>query len=76
MILHENETLPKAEMEDIQLARLQETVRNVYEKVPFYRDKFDQAAIQPSDIQTLADLKRLPFTKKTDLSFFILGAIG
>ena len=67
MILHENETLPKAEMEDIQLARLQETVRNVYEKVPFYRDKFDQAAIQPSDIQTLADLKRLPFTKKTDL---------
>ena len=67
MILHENETLPKAEMKDIQLARLQETVRNVYEKVPFYRDKFDQAAIQPSDIQTLADLKRLPFTKKTDL---------
>ena len=69
MILHENETLPKAEMEDIQLVRLQETVRNVYEKVPFYRDKFNQTAIQPGDIQTLADLKRLPFTKKTDFFY-------
>ena len=67
MILHEIETLAKAEMEEIQLARLQSTVRNVYEKVSFYRDKFDQAAIRPEDIKTLADLKRLPFTKKADL---------
>ena len=67
MILHETETLSKEEMEELQLTRLKETVKQVYEKVPFYRQKFIDAHFQPESIKTLADLKRLPFTQKSDL---------
>lgn len=67
MILHEAETLSKREIEELQLKRLQQTVERVYDKVPFYRTKFDENNIKPQDINSLADLKKLPFTKKTDL---------
>ena len=67
MILHEAETLSTDRMEEIQLTRLQETVRNVYEKVPFYREKFDDMNLRPEHIQTKDDLRKLPFTKKSDL---------
>ena len=39
----------------------------VYEKIPFYKNKFDEQGIKPEDIKTLEDLSRLPFTAKTDL---------
>ncbi len=67
MILHEAETMSKDRMEEIQLTRLQETVKRVYENVPFYREKFEELDLLPESITSLADLKRLPFTKKTDL---------
>lgn len=63
----EFETLPREALEAIQLRRLQETVERVYATVPFYRKKFDEADVRPSDIKTLQDLKRLPFTTKQDL---------
>ncbi|MGC4377853.1 phenylacetate--CoA ligase [Fictibacillus sp. Mic-4] len=53
--------------EELQLERLKQTVRNVYERVPFYRQKFDESGIKPEDITSLKDLERLPFTKKQDL---------
>ncbi len=67
MILHETETISKERMEEIQLSRLQETVRHVYEKVPFYREKFNELSVLPESVVTLDDLKRLPFTKKYNL---------
>ena len=63
----EFETLPREALQAIQLRRLRETVERVYATVPFYRRKFDEAAIRPSDIKSLDDLKRLPFTTKLDL---------
>ncbi len=63
----EFETLPREALEAIQLRRLQETVERVYATVPFYRKKFEEADVRPSDIKTLQDLKRLPFTTKQDL---------
>ncbi len=63
----EIETLPREALEAIQLRRLKETVERVYAAVPFYRRKFDEAGVAPSDIQCLKDLERLPFTTKADL---------
>ncbi len=61
------ETMPPEEMRQFQLEHLKKTVKWVYEKVPFYRNKFDEQGIKPEDIKTLEDLSRLPFTAKTDL---------
>lgn len=60
------ETLSREEMRRLQLQRLQEVVRRVYYKVPFYRQKFDERGIKPDDIQRLEDLQKLPFTSKLD----------
>ena len=54
-------------LESLQLQRLQSQVRRLYERVPFYRGKLDQAGIQPETIQSLKDLRRLPYIFKTDL---------
>ncbi len=67
MIWSKMETLPRSEIEKIQLERLQETVKRVYEKVLPYRKKMDEAGVKPEDIKTLKDLARLPFTTKADL---------
>ena len=66
MIWDKEETLPREEIEAIQLAKLKDTVRYIYDRVKPYRDKMDAAGIKPDDVQTLEDLKRLPFTYKAD----------
>ena len=67
MIWSKEETLSRAEIEAIQLARLQETVTRVYAKVPAYRAKMDAAGVKPEDVKTLKDLAKLPFVTKQDL---------
>ncbi|MDQ7031308.1 MAG: phenylacetate--CoA ligase [Desulfonauticus sp.] len=61
------ETLPRDELEQLQLKRLQYLVEKVYYNVPFYRQKFKELRIKPEQIKTLKDLKYLPFTEKQDL---------
>jgi len=67
MIWAKEETLPREEIEELQLKRLQETVKRIYDKVPCYHDKMIEAGIKPEDVKGLEDLKRLPFTNKKDL---------
>lgn len=67
MIWAKEETMSRAEIEAIQLARLSETVTRVYEKVQPYRKKMDEAGVKPQDIRSLSDLKRLPFITKQDM---------
>ncbi|MBO5945745.1 MAG: phenylacetate--CoA ligase [Clostridia bacterium] len=67
MIWAKEETLPREEIEKIQLERLQQTVKRVYEKVEPYRAKMDEAGVKPEDIKSLDDLKRLPFVTKQDM---------
>lgn len=55
------------EKKELQLKRLQETVKKAYENVPFYKEKFDEVGIKPDDIKTLEDISKLPFTTKTNL---------
>lgn len=63
----EIETMPREQLEELQLKRLQETVTRVYENVKPYREKMEKAGIKPEDIKTLDDLSKLPFTVKQDL---------
>jgi len=67
MTFSKNESLCKDELEDWQLGHLKETLIRVYHLVPFYKKKFDEHGVLPSDIQSLKDLAKLPFTKKQDL---------
>lgn len=67
MIWSKEETMSRQEIEEIQLARLKETVKLNWEKVPAYRKKMEEAGVKPEDIQTLKDLSKLPFVTKQDL---------
>ena len=61
------ETAPVEEIKALQLARLIHNVYHVYNNVPYYRQRMDEAGVKPQDIQCLADLAKLPFTYKQDL---------
>ena len=67
MIWSKEETLPREEIEKIQLERLIETVNRVYENVPAYRAKMDAVGVKPEDIKSLQDLQKLPFVTKQDM---------
>ena len=67
MIWSKEETLPREQIERLQLERLQETVHRVYAKVPAYAKKMDDAGVSPEDVKTLADLAKLPFVTKQDM---------
>lgn len=54
-------------LEEIQLKRLKTTIKRVYQNVETYRTRMQAKGIKPGDIQSLEDLKNLPFTEKTDL---------
>lgn len=51
----------------LQRERLAWSLRHAYENVPFYRRKFDEAGLHPSDFRELSDLAKFPFTMKNDL---------
>ncbi len=65
-----NETIECAtreEMKEIQSVRLAETVQRIYHNVPGYRSKMQKVGLVPSDIQSVDDISKLPFTTKEDL---------
>ncbi len=61
------ETASIDELRALQLDRLKDTLSPTYERVPHYRRKFDAAGLHPSDLRSLADLSKFPFTTKEDL---------
>ena len=67
MIWAKEETMSRNEIEAIQLERLKDTVKRVYEHVPAYRAKMDAAGVKPEDVKSLGDVKNLPFTTKQDM---------
>ncbi len=54
-------------MKMIQDERLVETVKKLYDNVPYYRELMDKKGVKPSDIQSRDDLGKLPFVTKADL---------
>ncbi|MEZ5658827.1 MAG: phenylacetate--CoA ligase PaaK [Burkholderiaceae bacterium] len=61
------ETASTDELRALQLSRMQWSLAHAYENSSFYRRKFDDAGVHPSQLKSLADLARFPFTVKTDL---------
>ena len=61
------ECMSRDEMSALQGKRLHKVVDYVYHHTPFYRKKMQDAGLLPSDIQTIEDITKLPFTTKQDL---------
>ncbi len=57
----------REEMRQLQSERLINLVTRVYTNVPFYKKKMDELGVSPSDIQSIDDIAKLPFTYKQDL---------
>jgi phenylacetate-CoA ligase len=59
--------LDRDSLRGIQFTRLRETLERVYARVPFYQKAFAERGVKPADFQSLDDLRKFPFTLKTDL---------
>ncbi|MCY4743866.1 phenylacetate--CoA ligase [Pelomonas sp. UHG3] len=61
------ETASRDELQALQLERLRWSLQHAYDHVPHYKAAFDAKGVHPSDLKTLADLAKFPFTTKHDL---------
>ena len=59
--------LPVEKLREIQAERFLATVRRAYDNVPFYRKRMDDMGVSPDDFKSLDDVRKFPFTIKTDL---------
>jgi phenylacetate-CoA ligase len=62
--LERSQWLPLSELQQLQNNNLQQFIVKLYQHVPYYRTQMQQRGITPADIQTAADLTRLPFLTK------------
>ena len=61
------ELASRDEIAALQLERMKWTLQHAYDNVPHYKKSFDEKGVHPSDLETLADLAKFPFTTKIDL---------
>lgn len=61
------ETLPREDLERLQLRKFRQQCEYVYEHSPFYRRKLDEAGIDPAEIRSFADVRDVPTTSKDEL---------
>ena len=61
------ETASREEILNIQNEKIRKQVKHVYEHVPYYRNLMDEKGVKPEDIQSVDDIKKLPFLSKADL---------
>jgi len=70
------ETLSREEISKLQLERLQATVKHCMNS-PFYKKRFEEIGLKPEDIQSLDDIRKIPFTTKQDLrDNYPFGLVG
>lgn len=63
----EIETMPRSEIESLQLQRLKHTVEYCIKNVPFYAKRLEQAGVTADKIKCLSDIQYIPFTTKEDI---------
>jgi len=62
------ETMPREQLDALHLRRLQRLIKYAYERIPMYRDFYDQANVKPEDIKTLQDfIEKIPAIDKPDV---------
>ena len=67
MNFKEKDYINREELKKLQSEYLREVVLKVYNNVPFYRKKMEQAGVSPEDIKSIDDIVKLPFTTKDEL---------
>lgn len=67
------ERAPRKKLEEIQHARLKALLRRAWERVPFYRRRWQAAGMAPEDVINIEDLKKLPVISKKDLEEDLLA---
>jgi phenylacetate-CoA ligase len=60
------ETMPREQLERLQLAKLQRMCEWAYEKVPFHRQSWERAGFRPDQLQSLDDIRRIPFMTREE----------
>ena len=60
------ETMPRAELEKLQLEKLKHITKYCYDNVPLYKRKFDEAGFDCTKIKALSDIQYIPYTTKSD----------
>lgn len=58
----------RADLEELQGAKLCRVLAEIYGRNQFYTDKLDRAKVKPDQIKSVRDLQRLPFTEKSELA--------
>jgi len=61
------ETLPREQLQQLQLKKFQKILKWSYENSPFYRSLYKDAGLEPGDIRTLDDIRKVPKTEKSML---------
>ena len=56
------ETMPRAELEKLQLEKLKHITKYCYDNVPLYKRKFDEAGFDCTKIKALSDIQYIPYT--------------
>ena len=62
----EMECMDRAELKKLQSERLVAQVERMYERVPLFKQRMDEKNLKPSDIKSVDDLSKLPFSYKQD----------
>ena len=63
----ELETMPREELEKMQLELIKAKVREMYSLSEFFRKKMESVSLTPDDINSFEDFRKIPFMRKTDL---------
>ncbi|MDR1404595.1 MAG: phenylacetate--CoA ligase [Candidatus Methanoplasma sp.] len=63
----EIETMPRAELEKLQLSLLKKQVRTMYDSSGFFRKRMTEAGLSPDDITDFESFRKVPFMNKSDL---------
>ena len=72
----ELETMPREELEALQVKKLRKSIE-ISLKSPFYKKRLGDLGITPDSIQTIADIRKIPFTTKQDLrDNYPFGLVG
>ncbi len=61
------ETMPREQLDALHLEKIRRLLKYSYENSDYYRNKFNDTGIKPSDINSLEDFKqKIPLTDKSD----------
>ena len=66
-LFYDKDCIPVPALRAMQLEKLRKIIAYEYERVALFRTRCDEKGVKPRDLETLADLAKFPFMKKTDL---------